>query len=79
MGCFILPVAPHPVTYNPSLGLSASKTSARRMIAFIFKIETFLFIWKTPFFFSSPSCVQQETDEKTACANHVDEGFQKPY
>lgn len=27
-------------------------------------------------FFSSPSCVQQETDEKTACANHVDEGFQ---
>lgn len=78
MGCFILPVAPHPVTYNPSFGLSASKTSARRMIAFIFKIEAFLFIWKT-FFFSSPSCVKQETDEKTACANHVDEGFQKTY
>lgn len=29
--------------------------------------------------FSPPSCVQQETDEKAACANHVDEEFQKPY
>lgn len=57
--------------------MSASKTSARRMISFIFKIEAFLFYMED--LFSSPSCVQQETDEKAACANHVDEEFQKPY
>lgn len=28
---------------------------------------------------SSPSCVQQETDEKAPCANHADGGFQKPH
>lgn len=67
MGCFILPVAPHPVTYNPSLGLSASKTSARRMIAFIFKIETFLFIWKTPFFFISKLCAARDWWEDCMC------------
>lgn len=65
MGCFILPVAPHPVTYNPSLGLSASKTSARRMIAFIFKRGTFLL--EGPFFFISKLCAARDWWEDCMC------------
>jgi len=77
VGCFFLPVAPHPVTYNPFLGVSASKTSARRMVSFIFQNTSVRFYRED--LFSSPSDVQQESDETAACANRVVEGFQKPY